>query len=284
MRWFLGLLVLVNVAILVWGSLDEPRPAGQELATPGVGSIRLLGEKEAAPAPAAVPIPAPPRSDGVMPRSPVSAAISVPPVEPKPSPAAEESNASAEMAEATVEPAEPMPQTRVSEQDSAPEQEKGVAPEIPAKPSFCSRIGPFANVAATQLVADYLKGRGGQVDVSNETRSMHAGYWVMVPPQQSRDAAEAVGRRLKAKGIKDYWVIPKGEFQFGISLGVFSQQPNAVRFAERARKKGFMVDIKDKRKERTAVWLSYQGTVFIPPMEVRARVPDGVAAEDRDCP
>jgi hypothetical protein len=287
MRWLLGLLVLLNVGILIWGSLDDGVPAEPELAPPGVGSIRLVGEVGTAAEPAAVPIPAPPRSDGVMARSPVTQALPVPPPAP-----------------AVVTPAEPGPEIAqaepLDESESAPlkaEADGGTeTPETetkpvgqakvdqPAKPRFCSRIGPFAKRADAKTVSDYLKRRGGQVELSEETLSMHAGYWVMVPPQGSRAAAKALAEKLKANGIKDYWIIPSSEYQHAISLGVFSQQTNAKAFAKRIADKGFPVDTVDKRKERTLVWLSYQGEVFIPPKEIRERAPEGVQAEHQDCP
>ena len=296
MRWFLGLLVLVNLAILLWGGLSEEKTGDGQLAMPDVGSIRLVGEARNVQAPVAVPIPAPPRSDGVMVKP---AALPSPSTEPAAVASATEPDAAPEVSQAesaepaplaeapsVPEPATPEPAAVTAETVAEPAAPPAapVAAKQPARPRFCSRIGPFTDAKSARSVQKYLEGRGGKVATTEETLSMRAGYWVLVPPLADQAAAKAVATKLTQKGIKDYWVMSKGEYQNGISLGVFSQEDNAKAFAKRVTAKGFNVILTERLKERTVQWLDYQGDVFIPPMEIRARAPEGVKVEDRDCP
>lgn len=292
MRWFLGLLVLVNVAILLWGSLSGEQKPDDGLAMPGVGSIRLVEQPAPAEAPTAVPIPAPPRSDGVLNKpleteeSQQQAALPAMPVAEEDVEIKPQAQPDAEAGRQPPEPLVSAAEALVAQSEEVPEQ-KAVGPDSArqlASPRYCSRIGPFDDSAAAQGVRAYLVDRGGKVEVSEETNNIRVGFWVMVPPQRDRVSARVLSEKLKAKGIKDFWIIPKGEYQHAVSLGVFSQQANASAFAKRVAEKGFAVNTVEKFKERTAVWLRYQGATFIPPMEIRSRAPDGVQAEHQDCP
>lgn len=300
MRWFLGLLVLVNLAILAWGSLGDKNTDEGQLAMPGVGSIRLVGEaRSVAQEPAAVPIPAPPRSDGVMvkpadiPVQPRVTELAEPAAKPPVAEAVQPAPVPAGVAEAQtagrgeagpVAPEVAAVQATAAEAQVTPEAAETAARQTAPRPVFCSRIGPFDDQGAASVVSKYLSGRGGRVESAEESLNVHVGYWVMISPQADRAAANAVATELKKKGIKDFWVMSKGQYRNGISLGVFSQQDNARAFAKRVAGKGFKVSTVDKHKKRTVVWLAYRGETFVPPKEIRARAPDGVKVEDRDCP
>jgi hypothetical protein len=284
MRWFLGLLVLVNVVILLWGSLSDEQGEDEQLAMPGVGSIRLVDQPDQSKVPAAVPIPAPPRSNGVLNTAPAIAQAQQAPV----SGDVEVKSLALPAPEEATRPESPAPLVEApAAQPAEPVAQRPSAPAVdtqPTRPRFCSRIGPFADSEAAQVVRSYLADRGGKVEEAEETHNIRVGHWVMVPPLADRAAAKALSEQLKAKGIKDFWIIPEGQYQHAVSLGVFSQQANASAFAKRVADKGFTVSTVEKLKAQTAVWLRYQGATFIPPMEIRARAPDGVQAEHQDCP
>ena len=61
------------------------------------------------------------------------------------------------------------------------------------------------------------------------------GYWVYLQPLSNRDAARRRLAELHARGVDSY-IIPKGELENGISLGVFTRRDLAeARLAELAR-------------------------------------------------
>lgn len=287
MRWFIGILVVANLGILLWGWLGEEQQPKVELASPGVGTIRIVGEAPPVPEASAVPIPAPPRGGDAMtapaappavtevrPREPVEAEepLAVTPA-PTVAPPADEPSPS------ITEPEAAPPAITAPEPAFVPEPEPLLAPP----PMHCSRIGPFADEAASAATRSYLASQG-EVSVEQETSREVTGYWVLVPPQPSRAAAKALADRLKAKGVTDLWVIGKGEQQFGISLGVFSQRPNADRVAKRVRDKGFEVTITEKAQERVVFWLAYQGTAAITAKDLPGGLPSGASVASEDCP
>lgn len=291
MRWFIGTLVALNLAFLLWSWLGREEAPEGELAAPGVGSIRLLGEAPPEqPAPEPVPIPAPLRPSGVM-TAPAEAAAEIaaaPAGDAPPADAPEEGAATpSEPAQAAAAPpagtppAAAVPAIATAEAPRVPELDVPPAPAAP--PLHCSRIGPFTDASATATVRKYLQGRG-TVSSREAEQPVPVGYWVLVPPQASRAAAQAVTKRLQAAGINDFWIVSRGPVKNGISLGVFSQKENADNFLKRATDKGFDAEIREKTRNGKVVWLDYQGKAALQPMEIHARVPQGVTVHRQDCP
>ncbi|MBI4290460.1 MAG: SPOR domain-containing protein [Betaproteobacteria bacterium] len=66
-----------------------------------------------------------------------------------------------------------------------------------------------------------------------------AGYWVYLPPQGSRQAANQKLDELKRFGVEDYFVIQDDpKFRFAISLGVFKTEEAAKSRLEELRARG----------------------------------------------
>ncbi len=311
MRWFIGSLIALNLGILAWGWLGDKQPPPAELAAPGVGTVRLVGEPSADAEPVEVPIPAPPKavgtpgeSGGAASPSPTLAAASPQArsleAEQAPLPSARlpasEPPAPAKVID-SAPVAAPPPGRPTAPADggatvvdatpvvSAPEPafvpEPDVIPAAKTAARQCQRIGPFASAAAATTTRQALA-KLGTVNSEQISGEVPAGHWVLVPPQASRAAALAVADRLKKKGITDLWVISKGAEKNGISLGVFSQRENADRFARRARAKGFDVEIRIKTKPGKQTWLNYTGKTAIKTRDIPNTA--GVSIVPRDCP
>lgn len=102
-------------------------------------------------------------------------------------------------------------------------------------PTLCLMVGAFASVeevrqfiarlAALDVIAfDY------PVDLP-----AGEGYWVYLQPMSSREEARRRLAELQARGVDSY-IIPKGELENGISLGVFTRRDLAEsRLSELAR-------------------------------------------------
>jgi len=55
-----------------------------------------------------------------------------------------------------------------------------------------------------------------------------AGWWVFIPPQASRQAAQKKAAELKALGVDDYFIVQEdGELRWALSLGVFRSEEAA---------------------------------------------------------
>lgn len=98
--------------------------------------------------------------------------------------------------------------------------------------TLCEMVGPFKDSAA----AEDFTSRLSAIDIASSTKDLELpagpGYWVYLKPAENRRAALRRLAELQARGIDSY-VIPKGEVENGISLGMFSQENLAkARLAE----------------------------------------------------
>ncbi|MFZ2301170.1 MAG: SPOR domain-containing protein [Gallionella sp.] len=65
------------------------------------------------------------------------------------------------------------------------------------------------------------------------------GYWVYIPPIKDKAALTQKIAQLKARGVKEYFVVPEaGSWQNAISLGIFKTQEAAQHFFDDLRTKG----------------------------------------------
>jgi hypothetical protein len=55
----------------------------------------------------------------------------------------------------------------------------------------------------------------------------NAGWWVFIPPQGSRPAAQKKAAELKALAVEDYFVVQDDPYRWALSLGVFRSEEAA---------------------------------------------------------
>lgn len=100
-----------------------------------------------------------------------------------------------------------------------------VSSNIPTKDgrSLCEMVGPFKD---RQQALDFVE-RLAAMDVDAEVKEVElpAGsrYQIYLPPEESHKAALRKLTELQAKQVDSY-IIPKGELENGISLGMFSKK------------------------------------------------------------
>src|SRR5258706_9941869 len=64
-------------------------------------------------------------------------------------------------------------------------------------------------------------------------------YWVFIPPQRNRQAANQKAAELKKLEVEDFYIVQEdSKFRFGISLGVFKTEEAARSRLAELRKKG----------------------------------------------
>ncbi|GHT92385.1 hypothetical protein AGMMS49545_09860 [Betaproteobacteria bacterium] len=108
-------------------------------------------------------------------------------------------------------------------------------------------------------------------------------WWVFIPPQSDRAAAEKKATELTGLGIRDFTIVnEEGAQQFAISLGVYSREENANRRLEELRdKKVRSARVGPRRLENARQTLEVRGDA-ITALSFRQTLPAGVLA--RDCP
>lgn len=161
-----------------------------------------------------------------------------------------------EPAKAEVAPAEPVTEI-VSEMVS----ETASAETISVKEGLatsCFTLGPFRDLdklrGFTREIMPYVT----ETDFRGREESEQSLYWVYVDPEKSRKKAVATGKRLKAKKIKDFYLIREGEKLHGLSLGHFRNKDGAYGLAKKVRKLGFNVTVEPVFKIYTIYWLDYK--------------------------
>ena len=105
----------------------------------------------------------------------------------------------------------------------------------PPKPTVaaCLELGAF-NLADVQRVQQALAPLALGSRLSQRRVEEIASYWVFMPPQRDRQAANRKAAELRKLGVEDFFIVQEDpDFRFAISLGVFKTEEAArARLAE----------------------------------------------------
>lgn len=104
----------------------------------------------------------------------------------------------------------------------------------------CVALGPFDTLEEATAIGERIVSAGGETAVVEETEVGEPDYVVYVEPAVSRALAHRTWRELVAQGI-DAFVIPRGERENGVSVGVFSRRELAEAQHDRVSELGFSV-------------------------------------------
>lgn len=120
---------------------------------------------------------------------------------------------------------------------AAPKPKPGPAPPEPA-PLACLEWGSFSPadaVRAEQRLEPLALGARLAQHRGEET----AGWWVFIPPQPNRGAAQRKAAELKKLGVDEYFVVQEeGRLRWALSLGVFRAEEAARAHLDALRAKG----------------------------------------------
>lgn len=165
-----------------------------------------------------------------------------------------------------------------------PEEVKDSEPEVPAEPEpSCWTLGPVSK----QQEAEGLRTKVAEITVSAEVREgveqIITGYWVVLPPYENAGAANRVVEQLKEQGVTDVQRFYRGEYQNGISLGIYNQRYNAEKRKAQIETKGFSPDVLPRFRGVPNYWVDFisQGEVDMD-TGVRSIFPD-IAVTERQC-
>ncbi len=122
----------------------------------------------------------------------------------------------------------------------------------------CFTLGPFRDLDKLRELTRDIKAYVVTTDFRGREERQQDLYWVYIKPETNRKKALEVGKRLKAKKIKDFYVVRKGEKIHGVSLGRFRNKNGAYGLAKKVKKLGFDVVVEPVFKTYTVYWLDYQ--------------------------
>ena len=265
MRWAIGFLIVINVAIFLWGRLvQEPitsRPEGR--AASPVPSLQLLSDETA---PGEAPddrVLLPPPAD-----SPVTALAEPDPTEQTNADAVaalgpEDTAAPATGAE-TSDPAGPAPAdagppeetARADAEDQGDAGRGADGDPLEEETRYCGLVGPITKLPQAEAAKERLLEAGVESSLQEVVESETKGFWVLIPPLADRAEGNRMVSRLRGKGVKDMWLFTRGELDNAISLGLYNRRKNAEIRQEQLKSLGFETEVRPRLEHRTSYQLS----------------------------
>ena len=155
---------------------------------------------------------------GEPPEAPAAEQDQAPPSDPAAIEAAAPANAPADAATSPPEPAH-----------------KAAAPALPAA---CVRFAGLSGDQASDMI-ERARRASKALTIDDARAGTPNGWWVYVPPQGSRDAADGKVAELRALGVKDLYILQDaGPNQYAVSLGVFKTETSARQMLGRLQAQG----------------------------------------------
>jgi cell division septation protein DedD len=156
-----------------------------------------------------------------------------------------------------AEPAMGVPEIRLM--NELPEPPRPRYQSEPAAPTvvehgLCFMAGGFKDTAEAQQFIDRLAVLDVKAFMHPVDLSSGEGYWVFLDPLTSRDAARRRLVELQARGIDSY-IIPKGELENGISLGLFTRMDLAQARLDEMNKIGLPAKMQPIERSYRELWV-----------------------------
>ena len=282
MRVIVFALVALNIVIAVVFEVWKNPGITTKQPPVDVGQLRLAHEL-----PAAVPTPLQAKPENIIPPAPVvdkadAPMMAVPTEAPVVQVKVDKTQLAVEtptpQVEVVPEPIvvqpevqQPVAEEKAPQTQSATEPQK-VTPVVESTPET-SVVEPVAEAAAVEPVCWLSEAKSDKqafeslklpdtvslLSTSSTKLSFIAGYKVIVPAQESREAAIKVVEQLAAGGITDVWRFRKGEMVNAISLGIFSKEATASEVATKASALGITADVLPRNRTKTTWTAIFKG-------------------------
>lgn len=144
--------------------------------------------------------------------------------------------------------------SEASEADDALSDKKVKAQSVVKK---CFTIGPFREEPKIISFKSQIKSKVRKIGIRERIEKEHWRYWVYLPNAGSKVKAVKLASDLAKKGLKDYYVIARGEFKNSISLGHFKDKSWAEKRLKAIQKMSYKPKMQAIEKEYTLYWLDY---------------------------
>jgi cell division protein FtsN len=125
--------------------------------------------------------------------------------------------------------------------------------EIPARPkpevklvNRCGVLGVIDDRQVAREAKKQLANEGAKSAIQETHGKIEIGFWVVIPPLESSEAAQDMIAKLADAGITDVWHFRSGELNNAVSLGMFFQQENAEKLRQEIELKGFNAELRSR--------------------------------------
>jgi cell division septation protein DedD len=119
----------------------------------------------------------------------------------------------------------------------------------------CLRFGPFADGVARDAARAALSSAGIAAVARDTAARSGRGWKVHIPSFPSRDEAKAMGERIKAAGISDWYVMNEGGDANSIALGRYGGEEAARRREAELKAKGIPAQAEPIGDATAQAWL-----------------------------
>ena len=145
------------------------------------------------------------------------------------------------LAYAWLGPPRVSPDAELLNQQINPEKVRIMAPKplvVPTAKTACLEWGPFGTgeLKAAQTALDGLQ---PPLPVTQRDVQTVVGYWVYIPPLETRTEVDRKIAELRKLGIEEYYAVEsQGAMRNAISLGIFKTEEAANAYLDQLREKG----------------------------------------------
>lgn len=148
----------------------------------------------------------------------------------------------------------------------------------------CTEWGGFS-VAEAPRAEQALEPLALGARLSQRRSEEKAGWWVYIPPQGNRPAAQKKTAELKALGIDDYFILQEeSNMRWAVSLGVFSSEDAARARLEALRAKGVRsAQTGERDTQVTKIWFQLRGADAAQQAKLKELAKVLPGTELRDC-
>lgn len=119
----------------------------------------------------------------------------------------------------------------------------------------CLRFGPFVDAAARNAALADLSTAGLAAQPRDTRARAGRGWKVHIPAFASRAEANAMGEKIKAAGISDWYVMNQGDAANSIALGRYGSEESARRREAELRGKGIPAQAEAIGDSAAQAWL-----------------------------
>ncbi|MDH5424402.1 MAG: hypothetical protein OEY29_05360 [Gammaproteobacteria bacterium] len=121
----------------------------------------------------------------------------------------------------------------------------------------CYTIGPFREESEIEGFKTKIKSKVKEIGIRERIEKEHWRYLVYLPNKGTKEKAVKMAADLARKGMKDYYVIARGEYKNSISLGHFKDKLLAEKRLNAITQMSYKPKIQAIEKEYTLFWLDY---------------------------
>ncbi len=127
--------------------------------------------------------------------------------------------------------------------------------DTPAPVQHCVSIGPFESSELAEQNGKRLAEAKIAYQPRTDANRIESSYWIYLPRQASRQAAENKRKELTRLGIEDHFIMQEPGMENVLSLGLFTQLDNAQRRMQQLESKGIRAKQETRYRTRTLYWL-----------------------------